>query len=91
MTNRIRYEKTNVPEIFKSSRTYLCENTIEVRVIINSVTKAYAIVKTINDDILVHGVGSSFHDTKIKAKKALEGMGVAFAEEKRKPRKIDQI
>lgn len=81
---RIRYEKTSRSGISSSVKVFKTVDGKEVRVFVNDITKAYGILDLSNDQILLSGVHSSMHKTKIAAKKALESLGVTFDKENRK-------
>jgi hypothetical protein len=81
--NRIRYAKTEKPNIFSSVKVFKTSDGKEVRVFLNDITKAYGILDLSNDQILLSGVTSHMNKTKICAKEALETLGVTFNKEVR--------
>lgn len=82
MAKRIRYEKTNIPNILASVRTYNTGHA-EYRVLLNLNEKKYKIVELPHKNIAAEGEAVSLAMLKIRAKRALTQLGYSFDEEGR--------
>lgn len=82
--NRIRYAKSDKPEIQTSVKVYTGADGKEYRAYINSTTLAWGIVDMATQQVVSYGTGKTFVRTKAGAKDGLVALGVVFEKEKRK-------
>lgn len=83
MTQRVRYQKGDAPNIQVSVKVYTAPDGVEYRAMINSVTLAWGVLNMRTQEVVSYGVGTSFSKTKIGAKKALVALGISFEKEGR--------
>lgn len=82
MNTRIRYEKTEVPGQLVSVRAY-AGSEAEYRVYLHLDHNRFEVVNAQSGQVMAEGTGASSANTKLKAKRALVGLGVSFGEETR--------
>lgn len=82
MSTRIRYERTEKPEVLVSVRIFRVAN-LSYRVKLDTATLSYSVEDIANCTVVGQGSASSLNQLKIKAKNELLKLGVQFGEESR--------
>ena len=82
MSVRIRYERTEIPEVVVSVRIFRVNN-LSYRVKLNTSKLEYSVEDIANCSTIAQGAASSLNQLKIKAKNELLKLGVQFGEESR--------
>jgi hypothetical protein len=83
MSTRIRYVPSEVPSVLVSARVFPVGENRELRVSLNTADLTFSVFDAKVNYVLTTGKGVSLSNLKLKAKKALEGFGVSFSDEKR--------
>lgn len=82
MSTRIRYERTEIPEVLASVRIFRVAN-LSYRVKLNTNALSYSVEDIANCITVAQGSASTLNQLKIKAKNELLKLGVQFGEESR--------
>ena len=91
MNTRIRYFQTNEPQVIQSVKVYAHENNgARYKVRINQTTLEYTVIEDTSDTVAANGRATNLHQVKIKAKKALEELGIQFGKEETRSRKAKE-
>lgn len=85
MNKRIRYVKTNNPEVLESVRSFLNRKTnVSYRVVLDLTNKRFRILNAADNAVVMEaGKTRNVAVLKIQAKTALSSLGIDFSEEKR--------
>lgn len=84
MSTRIRYSKTAETGILQSVKIYTHEkNGARFKVRLDENQKLFQVIEDTSGVIEAEGAAVNMHQVKIKAKKALERLGISFGSEAR--------
>lgn len=90
-SSRIRYFKTNQSSVIQSVKTFQHPtNGARYKVRINEGELEYHVIEDMSDTVSASGRAANLHQVKIKAKNALQELGIEFEREESRNRLAKQ-